>query len=53
MRSATNKERGEGNSTAIVAIVVLVLVALGVFFYVGGARRGGAPGEVKVEIEKK
>lgn len=46
-------ERGEGNSTAIVAIVVLVLIALGVFFFFGGARRGGPPGEVNIQIEKK
>ena len=47
-------ERGEGNSTAIVAIVVLVLIALGLFFYLGpGRRTGGPPSEIKIDIEKK
>ena len=46
-------ERGEGSSTAIVAIVVLVLIALGVFFYSGGLRRQGGGPDVKIEIEKK
>ena len=47
------QERGEGNSTAIVAIFVLALLALGVFFYVGRGGRGGPPGEIKIDIEKK
>jgi hypothetical protein len=46
-------ERGEGSSTAIVAIVVLVLIALGVFFYAGGLRRQGGGPDVKIEIDKK
>jgi hypothetical protein len=43
-------ERGEGNSTAIVAIVVLVMFAIGIFFYLGP---GSRPGEVNIQIEKK
>jgi hypothetical protein len=43
-------ERGEGNSTAIVAIVVLVMLAIGIFFYIGPASR---PGEVNIQVEEK
>jgi hypothetical protein len=47
-------QRGEGNSTAIVALVMLALVALGVFmFYGGGLRRGGPDANIDVDIERK
>ena len=45
-------QRGESNSTAIVALVMLALVALGVFMFFGGGRRGGGA-KVDVNIEHK
>jgi hypothetical protein len=46
-------QRGDSNSTAIVALVMLALVALGVFFFYGG-RRGGPPAaNINVDINKK
>jgi hypothetical protein len=45
-------QRGESNSTAIVALVMLALVALGVFMVFG--RGGGGPaGKIDVDIERK
>jgi hypothetical protein len=45
-------QRGDSNSTAIVALVMLALVALGVFFLYGG-RRGGPAANINVDIQKK
>jgi hypothetical protein len=45
-------QRGESNSTAIVALVMLALVALGVFMFYG--RRGGGPdAKIDVDITRK
>jgi hypothetical protein len=47
-------ERGEGNSTAIVAIVVLVLVAIGLFVvFDGGGRMGGPAAHIDVQVQEK
>ena len=50
-QNAGMNERGEGSSTAIVAIVVLVLVAIGLFMFYGP--RGGAPGKVDIQVHEK
>ena len=45
-------QRGESNSTAIVALVMLALVALGVFMFYGGGRRDDGA-KIDVDIERK
>jgi len=45
-------QRGESNSTAIVALVMLALVALGVFMFFGAGRRDDGA-KIDVDIERK
>ena len=45
-------QRGESNSTAIVALVMLALVALGVFMFYGAGRRDDGA-KIDVDIERK
>jgi hypothetical protein len=44
-------QRGESNSTAIVALVMLALVALGVFMFYGGGRRNDGA-KIDVDINR-
>jgi hypothetical protein len=45
-------QRGESNNTAIVALVMLALVALGVFFFYPGRHRGDEGAKIDVDIER-
>jgi len=46
-------QRGESNSTAIVALVMLALVALGVFMFYGRRGGGGPAAKIDVDITRK
>jgi hypothetical protein len=52
MNQRSTNQRGDSNSTAIVALVMIAMVTLGVFFFYGG-RRGGQGANINVDIQKK